>query len=367
FRLRIKYSYVPSASDSPRSESISAMRYQGVNSEVLHHHPNNGKKPHLKIFSKDNNFENGGRDLNRGSSDGKITFNVGRFGLKGGSSSTRSPNIGVFKEQGHENRNENENFLSETFQKSIEGNSTPKALKEGGDRLLQWKKRPRAYKPESRSIGKDSSKPPRKILRTERQMTRPEKQRVPVEYQVTGNSRSMTLRACTPHREAQYGSIRRSSEDLNGIHLNSGFCQRMDMHSPARHDKHDKAVSCFSPNAFGNATVTEGMVRNSTPSDAEAHAPPEKVNMETFEWPRILLSLSRKEKEDDFLTVKGTKLSQRPKKRPKNVEKVLQNCFPGSWLSDLTRGRYEVREKKCSKKKPRGLKAMESSDSESES
>lgn len=28
----------------------------------------------------------------------------------------------------------------------------------------------------------------------------------------------------------------------------------------------------------------------------------------------------------------------------------VQYCFPGMWLSDLTRGRYEVREKKCVKK-----------------
>jgi hypothetical protein len=27
-----------------------------------------------------------------------------------------------------------------------------------------------------------------------------------------------------------------------------------------------------------------------------------------------------------------------------------QYCFPGMWLSDLTRNRYEVREKKCVKK-----------------
>ncbi|KAG2689422.1 hypothetical protein I3760_09G138100 [Carya illinoinensis] len=93
----------------------------------------------------------------------------------------------------------------------------------------------------------------------------------------------------------------------------------------------------------------------------------EKVNAEVTEWPRIYLALSRKEKEDDFLAMKGTKLSQRPKKRAKNIDKALQYCFPGMWLSDLTRNRYEVREKKCVKKqKRRGLKGMESLDSESE-
>ncbi|XP_004293834.1 PREDICTED: PHD finger protein rhinoceros isoform X3 [Fragaria vesca subsp. vesca] len=93
----------------------------------------------------------------------------------------------------------------------------------------------------------------------------------------------------------------------------------------------------------------------------------EKLNHEVVEWPRIYLALSRKEKEDDFLAMKGTKLPQRPKKRAKNVDRTLQYCFPGMWLSDLTRNRYEVREKKCVKKqKRRGLKGMESVESESE-
>lgn len=85
-----------------------------------------------------------------------------------------------------------------------------------------------------------------------------------------------------------------------------------------------------------------------------------------LDWPKILISLSRKEKEDDFLILKGTKLPQRPKRRPKAVEKALHFCTPGSWLTDLSRGRYDVREKKCAKKKPRGLKAMESMDSDSD-
>lgn len=92
----------------------------------------------------------------------------------------------------------------------------------------------------------------------------------------------------------------------------------------------------------------------------------EKLGGERLELPRIYISLSRKEKEDDFLVMKGTKLPQRPKKRAKNVDKSLQFVFPGMWLSDLTKSRYEVREKKCVKKRRRGLKGMESMDSDSE-
>ena len=54
------------------------------------------------------------------------------------------------------------------------------------------------------------------------------------------------------------------------------------------------------------------------------------VDVLSMEWPRIILGLTRKEKEDDFLAMKGTsKLPQRPKKRLKVVEKALHvsDCF----------------------------------------
>nr|XP_012573796.1 uncharacterized protein LOC101492134 isoform X2 [Cicer arietinum] len=104
------------------------------------------------------------------------------------------------------------------------------------------------------------------------------------------------------------------------------------------------------------------------PNAAAAANNEEKVSVEVIEWPKIYIALSRKEKEDDFLAMKGTKISQRPKKRAKNIDRTLQYCFPGMWLSDLTKSRYEVREKKSVKKQKRcrGLKGMESLESDSE-
>ncbi|KAF8115040.1 hypothetical protein N665_0030s0085 [Sinapis alba] len=91
------------------------------------------------------------------------------------------------------------------------------------------------------------------------------------------------------------------------------------------------------------------------------------TQVETREWPRIYIALSRKEKEEDFLVMKGTKLPHRPRKRAKNIDKSLQYCFPGMWLSDLTKNRYEVREKTNVKKpKRRGLKGLENLDTDSE-
>uniref|UniRef100_A0A2P2L6G8 Uncharacterized protein LOC105123546 n=1 Tax=Rhizophora mucronata TaxID=61149 RepID=A0A2P2L6G8_RHIMU len=85
-----------------------------------------------------------------------------------------------------------------------------------------------------------------------------------------------------------------------------------------------------------------------------------------FVWPKLYITLSSKEKEEDFMAMKGCKLPHRPKKRAKIVQRSLLMVSPGAWLTDMCQERYEVREKKSSKKRPRGLKAMGSMDSDSE-
>ncbi|KAJ6794639.1 Uncharacterized protein M6B38_229935 [Iris pallida] len=83
-------------------------------------------------------------------------------------------------------------------------------------------------------------------------------------------------------------------------------------------------------------------------------------------WPKLAIQLTVKEKEEDFMIFKGSKPPQRPKKRAKLIQKTINMVTPGSWMSDLCVERYEVREKKTSKKKPGGLKAMGNMDSDSE-
>ncbi|WOG97987.1 hypothetical protein DCAR_0417328 [Daucus carota subsp. sativus] len=85
-------------------------------------------------------------------------------------------------------------------------------------------------------------------------------------------------------------------------------------------------------------------------------------------WPKLYISLSSKEKEEDFMAMKGCKLPQRPKKRAKMIQRTLLLVSPGAWLTDLCQERYEVREKKTTKKRARGggLKAMGSFESDSE-
>lgn len=82
--------------------------------------------------------------------------------------------------------------------------------------------------------------------------------------------------------------------------------------------------------------------------------------------PKFVIPLTNKEKEEDFMAIKGSKLPQRPKKRAKYIQRTLNLVSPGSWLCDLTLERYEVRENKVSKKRPRGLKAMCNMHSESD-
>ncbi|KAK7250688.1 hypothetical protein RIF29_33278 [Crotalaria pallida] len=124
-------------------------------------------------------------------------------------------------------------------------------------------------------------------------------------------------------------------------------------------------------NSHGNSASVQSQQEagvHTAPATSLAAANGDKVkNVKVIPWPRIYIALSRKEKEDDFLAMKGTKIPQRPKKRAKNIDRTLQYCFPGLWLSDLTKSRYEVREKKSMKKqKRRGLKGMENMDSDSE-
>lgn len=40
-------------------------------------------------------------------------------------------------------------------------------------------------------------------------------------------------------------------------------------------------------------------------------------------WPKLYIALSSKEKEEDFMAMKGCKLPQRPKKRAKVVQRTL--------------------------------------------
>lgn len=109
-----------------------------------------------------------------------------------------------------------------------------------------------------------------------------------------------------------------------------------------------------------------GLVDESAKLFLELKEDKNKNNKQKLVWPKLYIPLSSKEKEEDFMAMKGCKLPQRPKKRAKQMQRTLLMVSPGAWLSDLCQERYEVREKKASKKRPRGLKAMEGMESDTE-
>ncbi|KAE8718869.1 vacuolar-processing enzyme-like [Hibiscus syriacus] len=122
---------------------------------------------------------------------------------------------------------------------------------------------------------------------------------------------------------------------------------------------HDKRVGAASSDMAHDSR--KGGSSSGSGEAAAAAAPP-------IVWPpKFVIALTNKEKEEDFMAIKGSKLPQRPKKRAKFIQRTLNLVSPGAWLCDLTLDRYEVREKKISKKRPRGLKAMGNINMESDS
>ncbi|KAG9450605.1 hypothetical protein H6P81_010570 [Aristolochia fimbriata] len=78
---------------------------------------------------------------------------------------------------------------------------------------------------------------------------------------------------------------------------------------------------------------------------------PEKVEDKKNEIPKFSISLTRDEIEEDFLAMTQSKPSRRPKKRPRNVQKKLDELFPGLWLSNITPDSYKVSDLPEPKKK----------------
>lgn len=51
-------------------------------------------------------------------------------------------------------------------------------------------------------------------------------------------------------------------------------------------------------------------------------------------WPSIVIGLTNKEKEDDFIAIKGSKPSNRPKKRAKYLQKTINVISLALFLSN---------------------------------
>ncbi|URE25172.1 hypothetical protein MUK42_30142 [Musa troglodytarum] len=63
---------------------------------------------------------------------------------------------------------------------------------------------------------------------------------------------------------------------------------------------------------------------------------------ERLERPKISISLTREEIEEDIYAMTGCRAPRRPRKRAKVIQKQLDPLFPGSWLSEITADSYRV-------------------------
>ncbi|KVI06826.1 Protein of unknown function DUF1639, partial [Cynara cardunculus var. scolymus] len=55
-------------------------------------------------------------------------------------------------------------------------------------------------------------------------------------------------------------------------------------------------------------------------------------------WPKLFTTLSSKEKEEDFMAMKGCKLPQRPKKRAKMIQRTLLDISPECFFAGVCCG-----------------------------
>ncbi|KQK09197.1 serine/arginine repetitive matrix protein 1 [Brachypodium distachyon] len=240
-----------------------------------------------------------------------------------------------------------------------------------GDVLLQWghNKRSRCRRDASSSSSAAPS-PQRRLSsggvngKIQRRASAPTEKLMPPPPAATAITRGSNLRSASSFPARAAGGDANHHGNNRSVEERSGGAQKRQ--SPDKAHSKAAAVDHMDPKNSNNHHHPYHHHNSDSPLVANGGGGEKLGAVERFELPRIYISLSRKEKEDDFLAMKGTKLPQRPKKRAKNVDKSLQFVFPGMWLSDLTRSRYEVREKKCVKKRRRGLKGMESMDSDSE-
>ncbi|XP_027331469.1 uncharacterized protein LOC113846916 isoform X5 [Abrus precatorius] len=222
------------------------------------------------------------------------------------------------------------------------------------DLVLQWgnRKRLRCMKVQ---VKHDSSNPvQRTTVRVDRRVVRTEKDSsnrpIPpvtnynnnnIHNNINQSNGYLNLRQRPPSPQQPPPRILRNSETSTAMRGGQSNGSVRGIASPDRDIAHDSKKGSGSPSGSGDAAPAVWL-------------------------PKFVISLTNKEKEEDFLALKGSKLPQRPKKRAKLIQRTLNLVSPGTWLCDLTLERYEVREKKISKKRPRGLKAMGNMDSDSE-
>ncbi|XP_006475971.1 uncharacterized protein LOC102613558 isoform X4 [Citrus sinensis] len=88
-----------------------------------------------------------------------------------------------------------------------------------------------------------------------------------------------------------------------------------------RHNNHNHHNNDYNKSGASSETAHDSKKGGSSSASGEA-APPV--------WPpKFVIALTNKEKEEDFMAIKGSKLPQRPKKRAKFIQRTVNEYFIG--------------------------------------
>ncbi|KAL0556764.1 hypothetical protein IC582_005280 [Cucumis melo] len=104
------------------------------------------------------------------------------------------------------------------------------------------------------------------------------------------------------------------------------------------------------PNVDGggskNLKIDEKKSNSESPlrSDGGAKSPRLKIGPEKKKKVKLVVPLSKREIDEDFMEMVGLRPPRRPKKRTRIVQKQLDTLFPGLWLSEITADLYKVSE-----------------------
>ncbi|XP_022140360.1 protein HIRA-like isoform X2 [Momordica charantia] len=246
------------------------------------------------------------------------------------------------------------------------------------DFVLQWgnRKRLRCMKVQGRDKTDPAAPAHRTTARVDRRVVRPDKDspnRTSITHSpATANHNNHTTngylnlrqRPSSPQLPPPHQRILRNSEASGAMrgHGNGGV---RGIASPDR-GAHDRRGNHHHHNDNNNKSAATSDTAHDSKKGGSSSGGSGEAALPPVWPPKFAIALTNKEKEEDFLAIKGSKLPQRPKKRAKIIQRTVNLVSPGAWLSDLTLERYEVREKKISKKRPRGLKAMGNMESDSE-
>ena len=117
------------------------------------------------------------------------------------------------------------------------------------------------------------------------------------------------------------------------------FCRNSEefaiMKSPARQQQNNKIHTVASPDREcpGRGNNNNNGVPQTYPDDKKGSSSGSEGSI----WPKFAITLSNREKEEDFLVFKGSKLPQRPKKRAKVIQRTV-NVWPSHnsfWFEEI--------------------------------